>query len=64
VLKEAREEICATHASGHMTVSGYLWMTIERDWIEYVKKYHKYQMYSDKINAPSAPLFNLTSLWP
>jgi hypothetical protein len=39
-------------------------MTMERDYIEYVRKCHKYQVYSDKINVPSTFLFNLTSPWP
>jgi hypothetical protein len=26
--------------------------------------HHKCQMCNDKINAPSAPLFNMTSPWP
>lgn len=39
-------------------------MTLERDYINYVRKYHKCQLYSDKIDTPPSPLFNLTSLWP
>jgi hypothetical protein len=39
-------------------------MTMERDCIEYVKKYQKCQMYNEKINALSAPLFSMTSPWP
>jgi hypothetical protein len=68
-LQKVHEGICATHASRHMMDrqiqrSGYLWMNMERDYIEYVKKSHKCQVYSDKINAPPTPLFNLTSSWP
>jgi hypothetical protein len=37
---------------------------MERDCIKYFRKYHKWLVYSDKINAPPTPLFNLTSLWP
>ena len=42
-LKEAHEGICASHASGYMTVrqiqsSGYFWKTMKKDCIEYVKK--------------------------
>jgi len=39
-------------------------MTLEKDCIDYVRKCHKCQVYSDKINALPAPLFNLTSPWP
>jgi hypothetical protein len=68
-LQEIHEGICATHASGHMMArqmqrSGYFWMTMEKDCIDYVRKCHKCQVYSDKINAPPAPLFNMTSPWP
>jgi len=67
-LQEIREGICATHASGHMMArqmqrSGYFWMTMEKDCIDYVRKCYKCQVYSDKINAPPAPLFNMTSPW-
>ena len=34
----------------------------EKDCIENARKCHKYQVYSDKVNAPPAPLFNLASL--
>ena len=39
------------------------WMTLERDCINYFRKYHKCQVYSDKINVPHIPLFNITSPW-
>jgi hypothetical protein len=42
----------------------YFWMALEKDCIDYVRKCHKCQVYSDKINAPPTPLFNLTSPWP
>ncbi|XP_073261097.1 uncharacterized protein [Populus alba] len=47
-----------------MQRSGYFWMTMEKDCIDYVRKCHKCQVYSDKINAPPSPLFNMTSPWP
>jgi len=61
--------ICSTHANGHVMVrkiqrAGYFWMTLEKDCIDYVRKYYKCQVYSDKINSPPAPQFNLTSPWP
>jgi hypothetical protein len=65
-LRGVHEEICSTHACGHIiarkiqTVSYFL-MTLERNCIDYVRKCHKCQVYSDKINAPLASLFNLTS---
>jgi hypothetical protein len=41
--------------------AGYFLVTLEKDCIDYVRKCHKCQVYSDKVNALSAPLFNLTS---
>lgn len=60
------KDIFANHVSGHMTTRQiqrlrYLWMTMEKDYVEYVRKCHKLQVYSDKINAPSTLLFNMTT---
>jgi hypothetical protein len=68
-LKEIHEGICATHANGHTMAkqiqrSGYFWLTMERDCIDYVRKCHKCQIYGDRINAPPTPLFNMISPWP
>jgi hypothetical protein len=68
-LREVHEGICSTHASGHMIArkiqrAGYFWMTLEKDCIDYVRKCHECQVYSDKVTTPPAPLFNLTSPWP
>jgi hypothetical protein len=68
-LREVHEGICSTHASGHMIArkiqkAGYFSMTLEKDCIDYVRKCHKCQVYSDKVNMPPAPLFNLISPWP
>eukprot|EP00258_Populus_trichocarpa_P025576 XP_024441595.1 uncharacterized protein LOC112324178 [Populus trichocarpa] len=68
-LKEVHEGICATHANGHTMAkqiqrSGYFWLTMEKDCIDYVRKFHKCQIYGDKINAPPTPLFNMISPWP
>ena len=66
-LREVHEGICSTHPIGHMMARkiqrvDYFWMTLEKDCMGYVRKCHKCQIHSDKINAPSAPLFNLISL--
>ena len=47
-----------------MQRAGYFWMTMEKDCIEFVRKCHKCQIYSDKIQAPPIPLFNMVSPWP
>lgn len=44
--------------------ASYFWMMIEKDYIDYVKKCHKCQVYSDKINTPPALPFNQASSQP
>ncbi|XP_073263054.1 uncharacterized protein [Populus alba] len=68
-LYEVHGGICTTHANGHMMArqmqrAWYFWLTMEKDCIEFVRKCHKCQVYSDKINAPPVPLFNMVSPWP
>jgi hypothetical protein len=41
----------------------YFWMTMEKDCIDYVKKYLKCQVHGDKINTPLVSLFNMMSPW-
>ena len=47
-----------------MQRSAYVWLTMEKDRLQYVRKCHKCQIYGDKINAPSKHLFNMISPWP
>jgi len=68
-LQEVHEGICATHANGHMMAkqmqrAGYFWLSMEKDCINFVRRCHKCQVYSDKVNAPPTPLFNMVSPWP
>ena len=61
ILQEIHKGICGTHASGHtMTIqimrAMYYWLTLENDCIQYVRKYHKCQIYVDKIQAPPTSL--------
>jgi len=37
---------------------------MEKNCVDYVRKCHKCHINGDKINAPSSPLFNMTSPWP
>ena len=44
-LKEVHEGICATYVNGHTKAkqiqrSRYFWLTMERDFIDYVRKCH------------------------
>jgi hypothetical protein len=45
-LWEAHKGIFSTHASGHVMArkiqrAGYFWMTLEKDYVDYVRKCHK-----------------------
>jgi hypothetical protein len=65
-LREVHRGIYTIYMNGHvmtrqMQRARYFWMTIEKDCIEFVQKYYKWQVYSDKINAPLMPLFNMVS---
>ena len=60
IVHEIHEGVCGTHASGHVMErhimrARYYWMTLENDCISYVRKYHKCQIYTDKIHvSPTA----------
>jgi hypothetical protein len=63
-LREVHIGIYTTYVNGHVVTrqmqrARYFWMTIEKDCIEFVLKYYKCQVYSDKINAPQ----RLYSTW-
>ena len=57
IIREVHERSFGTHTNGHamarkMLRAGYYWLTIETDYYNYVRKYHKCQTYADNINAP------------
>ena len=42
----------------------YYWMTLKNDCISYVRKYHKFQIYADKIHVSPTALNVMVSPWP
>ena len=44
--------------------AGYYWMTLKNDCINYARKCHKCQIYTDKIHVPPSPLYVMVSPWP
>ncbi|XP_057948331.1 uncharacterized protein LOC131144003 [Malania oleifera] len=61
IIQEVHDGVCGTHAGGHSLAqkilrSGYYWITMERDCIEYVRKCHKCQIYGDHIQVPPTQL--------
>ncbi|XP_057948197.1 uncharacterized protein LOC131143849 [Malania oleifera] len=68
-MHEVHKGVCGTYAGGHSLArkvlrSGYYWMTMERDCIDYARKCHKCQVYDDRIQVPPAPLHVLSAPWP
>ncbi|KAG8500352.1 hypothetical protein CXB51_004142 [Gossypium anomalum] len=57
ILEEVHDGVCGTHANGFTMARqimrfGYYWSTIEGDCINYARKFHKCQIYGDKIHVP------------
>ncbi|WRX25484.1 Integrase zinc-binding domain - like 10 [Theobroma cacao] len=68
IVEEVHEGICGAHASGHMLArqvmrAGYYWLTLETDCIDFARKCHKCQIYTDKIHTHANSLNVLTSPW-
>ena len=68
-VHEIHEGVYGTHVSEHIMArqimrAGYYWMTLENDCINYVRKYHKCQIYADKIHIPLTSLNVMVSPWP
>ena len=62
IVEEIHEGVCGTHANVHKMArqvmrAGYYWLTLERDYIQYIRKCHKCQIYSDKIYVPPTKLY-------
>ncbi|KAA3481495.1 Transposon Ty3-I Gag-Pol polyprotein [Gossypium australe] len=69
ILEEFHKGVCGTHANGFTMARqiirfGYYWSTMKGDCISYAKKFHKCQIYKDKIHVPHSPLHVMTSPWP
>ena len=61
IVHEIHEGVCGTRARGHVMIrqimrTGYYWMTLENDCINYVRKCHKCQIYADKIHVSPTSL--------
>ncbi|WJX23763.1 hypothetical protein P8452_12952 [Trifolium repens] len=68
LMHEVHEGSFGTHSNGHamakkMLIAGYYWMTMESDCCKHVKRYHKCQIYADKIHVPPTLLNVLSSPW-
>lgn len=61
LIKEIYEWYFGMHANGNIIFMNilrddYYWLTIESVYFSYVKKYHKFQLYTDKVHVHPTPL--------
>ncbi|XP_050895647.1 uncharacterized protein LOC127102310 [Lathyrus oleraceus] len=68
IIKSIHEGCEGVHAKGpamakKILQAGYFWTTMEVDCYNFVRRYHKCQIYGDKIFVPPTPLNVLTSPW-
>ena len=69
IMAELHEGTFETHSSGHTMAkkilrAGYYWSTMEADCYKFAKKYHKFQIYTDKVHVPPTLLNVISSPWP
>ena len=69
IVHKIHEGVYGTHASGHVMArqimrAEYYWMTLESDYINYVRKCHKCQICAHKIYVPPSSLHVMVSPWP
>ena len=65
IVDEIHEGICGTYANGHKMArqimrTGYYWLTLENDCIQFARKCHKCRIYADKIHSSQIKLHVLT----
>ena len=69
LMHEVHEGSFGTHANGYsmakkMLRASYYWLTMETDCCKFAKKFHKGQIYADKIHVPPTFLNVISSPWP
>ena len=50
--------------AGQVMRTGYYWLTLEKDYIQYARRCHKCQINSDKIHVPPTELHVMAPPWP
>ena len=69
IMEAIHEGVCGPHMNGTVLAKkiarqGYFWLTMEIDYVRFVKKCHNYQTYGDVSHLPSMKLQGMTSPWP
>nr|XP_027088541.1 uncharacterized protein LOC113709895 [Coffea arabica] len=69
MMKEVHSGVCGSHMNGHLLAkkimrTGYFWLTMERDCIDFVQRCIKCQLHGDVIRAPPTELHSMIAPWP
>ena len=69
LIKAVHEGVYGVHMNGTILAKkiarqGYFWLTMETDYVKFVKKCHNCQFYGDVSHLPSMELQGMTSPWP
>ena len=68
LIEVVHKRVCGSHMNETVLAKkiarhGYSWLTMEIDYVKFVKKCHNCQVYGDVSNLPSMELQGMTSLW-
>ncbi|XP_027184070.1 uncharacterized protein K02A2.6-like [Coffea eugenioides] len=69
MMKEVHSGVCGPHMNEHLLAkkimrTGYFWLTMERDCIDFVRRCIKCQVHGDIIRAPPTELHSMIAPWP
>ena len=68
MMKEIHSVVCGPHMNGHLLAkkimgTGYFWLTMEHNCVDFVRRCIKCQMHGDVICASPTKLHNVTAPW-
>ena len=68
-MEAIHDGVCGLHMNETVLAKkiarqGYFWLTMEIDYVKFVKKCHNCQAYGDVSHLPSMELQGMTSPWP
>nr|XP_027090333.1 uncharacterized protein LOC113711367 [Coffea arabica] len=69
MMKEVHSGVCGPHMNGQLLAkkimrTGYFWLTMEHDCIDFVRRCIKCQVHGDVIRAPPTELHGMAAPWP
>ena len=69
LMEVVHEGVCRPHMNGIILAKkiahqSYFWLTMETDYVRFVKRCHNCQAYGDISHLPSMELQGMTSPWP